>query len=162
MQKTKRNKLNGFTVIELVVTMIILGIVIGAVYYMFVSFNQRFLQFEKEQIGMSETLMFQEVFERDLYLCDQVILENENFIMRDKQLDKKYEFSQGKIVRHAVTIDTFDVVISKPTLTLEDNGDLFFDVISFDVELNARAVKMHFNKRRQKDQMINDLFLNEY
>jgi hypothetical protein len=142
--------------------MTIVGIIVSMVYYVLSGFTQQFYGYQNQQEAVTNGLLFQEVFERDLYNSTAIYYEEGILTMTGAASNKTYQFKDSGVLRHAVSVDTFKLAVAAVRVEEQDNEKEFYKTISLDTEIDKQFVTLFFTKRISIAKKINDSFIDEY
>lgn len=145
-------KINSFTIIELVMSLLISGIVIGIVYYAFLFFNRQNINYQYKSRHISEYFLFNKSMLIDFEKAELIRDSLENFlILRNKIPDKTiiYSFSSNIITRQTQeSIDSF---------SLACEGFHFYYLSGDNNIVNKAVIKLNIN-----DRLLLPIFLKSY
>ncbi|CAM1359202.1 type II secretion system protein [Tenacibaculum xiamenense] len=160
----KKNKLKGYTILELLITMVITSIIVSILYVLFSMLSQRYLAFNKNEIEVTEVSMFKNTLKRDVYKSDYLILNfNELKCIRNNQT-LIYSFGDSYITRRlkkSSVIDTFEIKVKKTTPSFIDYDKLkVLKKLSLRLDFLGRDLGLHFSKEYSSDILTNLYFAN--
>jgi len=147
MISSERNikKLNGFTILEIVVVMVITGIVMGLGYSGYLLIQKSSSNNQKEQQKINEIARLKGLLDYSFYNADEIFWNaDKRKIEFDKSesmvfLDSMVLFEKG--VKDTLWIETDNI---KAEEMQNSKGELL--VSSFDLELSELETKMSFSK----------------
>lgn len=106
-------KIEAFTIIELVMSLLISGIVIGIVYYAFLFFNRQSIDYQFRSKQISEYFLFNKSLLTDFERAESISDSSENFLIIqhiDTGMAIIYEFGTSAITRKTQeTVDSFSI-----------------------------------------------------
>lgn len=142
--------------------MTILGIIVSMVFYIFSSFNQQFYLYKNQQETVTHALLFQEVFQRDLYLCNELNYTDGEIVLTANTKHLKYEFNKDGIIRHALSsVDTFQLEVLTTNNNIRNNSYTFYNALEVKTTIDKQPVTFFFSKPISLAEKINNEFLNE-
>lgn len=101
-------KLSGFTLLELILTMIVSTIVIALMYLAVVDVEKLWGNFHTEQVKLADVLIFQRTFQDDIDRADIVQVHGENQFRLVSEKDTLiYSFGKNITRRYRDLIDSF-------------------------------------------------------
>ncbi len=100
LNKNFKYKQNAFTLMEMVVTILILGIVIYLTYSIILFLNLQMEYFRRDNEELSKVIVFSTVISRDFYESESLTESNESIILTGPNGDPiEYDLSDSKIIR---------------------------------------------------------------
>jgi prepilin-type N-terminal cleavage/methylation domain-containing protein len=117
-----KNKLPGFTLMEVIIGMVISSLVIGLAGSAFSLIQLQFRHYKKANDQLLEESMLDDVLRSDLQRCRNAIIENaERLILDDQSSPITYQFNPGAVIRSKQAhSDTFHIKTSG--LSHEEKG----------------------------------------
>ncbi len=108
-------QLKGFTILEALLSLLILSIIISLTYLMFNLFNRQMLLFEKENTQMLQYNLFNKTIKYDMNAANGFEMEGNKLLLKkyDDDDDVGYSFEKMHILRaHYETVDTFRLLVT--------------------------------------------------
>lgn len=116
----KQPKLNAFTILEVTVTMLVSGILIGMTYTIYVIVSRSFTSFRQKNDKISVVVNLDHVLARDFDLADTILKDTDGILVKKPAGNIKYAFYPDFITRESVKTDTFKVQCTAVTTSFED------------------------------------------
>ena len=156
-------KLKSYTIIELLISMLIISIVVFISYTFFSSLTKQLNAFTETEEKLLEYAYFKNVLKREVFESKEIDLDKERIKLKCNDREITYIIKNGEVYRVCnSSIDTFfvDVKGVEPTL---DNGfkNSAIGGVLIDVTLLGGSTKLFLSKRYGADILINNFFNNE-
>lgn len=149
-------RLKSFTIVELSVTLLISGIVIGIAYYAYSLFLNQYRKQEAKSSFLREYLLVQKTIQTDIDQSESITNLGSSLMFR-KVKDSKviYNFANDFIYRETLSgTDTFRIKKTEYHFsTVNENSDLISEIqIVFDLKLGK--LQANFKKTYSAQQLI--------
>lgn len=151
----KRTKIAAFTIMEIIITMVVSGIVISLVYNGINFFNR---QMQKELVLKNELNNWYveraQLFE-DFYLANKIYQVNEHTlkIMLNDNKEVVYEQIENRLVRTMQT-NSFHFQTELTLLTIEDSDTT--KTANFDFQIKEQRIPLYFSLEQTSSEKINN------
>jgi type II secretory pathway component PulJ len=152
---TNRFSIKAFTIMEVVITMVLTAIVISITYTAYSIVSRSYLQYQKKNDEMAELILMDKLLKRDVDKADTILKTDSGFVCDEKAAVVNYKIDSGKVVRVALTADTFKFHLQDMNMLFENQpinsssanteaGRL--DDISFRVVFHNDLIPYHYHK----------------
>lgn len=141
-------KVKGFSLVELLVSFVLISIIVASGYSAFTYFSKNFIDIKKRNQKMIDVTQFLKIIEYDAQMAKVIINNNKalDFSMNDS-LTVKYEFKDTLAIRSAqLNLDTFNINLQDVQLTENRKKVVFlmrFDFTFFENKKNVVVVKKY-------------------
>jgi type II secretory pathway pseudopilin PulG len=144
------NRINAFTVIELIVGMIISSIVLGIAFYTLVIFNTKIRNYDQKSNNINEFLFFKNVMYRDWDHALLIKKSMNGIFMYGKDQNKpelEYLFDSGRIVRRSnYSKDTFKLCNTLSSLVQCSDELKLIKLLQCEINLNNQNIQFTIQK----------------
>lgn len=155
------NKLKSYTIIELLISMMVISIIVYISYSFFSLFTKQFDFFRNTEDTFLEFSFFKKTLQNDFFQAKQIEATNNNIqlVFHDKKVE--YSIKEDLVYRIEKSIDSFSVNISN-VKTLYKNKDinLVTDLI-LEAELYNTKTTIFMSKSYGVDILVNNYFNDE-
>lgn len=154
-------KIQSFTVLELIISLLISSIVISVSYYVYFLFSTQLLKQQQKNAAITELHMFQKIFQTDFDNASTITDSMDNSIIIlsfDNKAGIKYYFDNGNIIRgFSVKNDTFNFSGKVDKLTLLDDSVPLIQKIELEVIVEKEKIDLLFSKQYSSRQITETL-----
>jgi type II secretory pathway pseudopilin PulG len=157
MNNTKYN-ISAFSIVEVLVSMAITGIIIGIVFTVFTIVSEQLLNFKEQNQYISDYNRFSYAVNKDIFDSEEMISTENGLIFKKYNGDEVvFEKQDSIFLRKAQTfVDTFQFKVSVLHLdTLRNNSrSKIFQRVSVTMEVNKMEQQLRFYKPIYTNQLI--------
>lgn len=155
------NQLNAFTILEVLISLILTGIIIALTYSLFLLIGKQLALFEKENSEILEYNIFNTTIKHDIEdSVDFKILDDKLHLIDYKESTIIYYVANQKILRTSqITIDTFDVHVN--SFTYESSNESSKNVFKVDLQLLNENVNANYYLQKDFSRKINNTYFHE-
>ena len=142
-------KIKAFTIIEILITMVLSSIVIGAAIYVFLTFNTLLTKTSKRNMQNLEIISLHHILKKDFIEADEIREEYSSLLIQFND-DKKvyYDFEEDCVIRDAiVSRDTFNIKVNDFKLYFLDEQSKLVTEIILDIENEKLDLSIHLVKQ---------------
>lgn len=153
-------KLKSFTILELLFSMVIIGVIIGLVYTIILFFDRQMLNFQKENKTINECQLFVTSMQRDLYQAtDYTATATQITLISYNRNRILYTISGKYLIRtnSEGAKDSLDIVTGFFSEKKTKNNEML--IIQIKVPLLKDTLSYHYIKKRSKAFIFNEQFL---
>lgn len=155
-------QLKAFTILEALLSLMVLSIIISLSYLMFSLFNKQMIILEKENAAVLQYNLFNSTIKYDINSANDYIIENE--ILTLKRYDESeitYHFNKNNILRQKKAItDTFKILTTDYKY-IETNSAINSKRMALTLQvLNDKIVSYYF-LNKSGSETINKIYFNE-
>ncbi|SEC56469.1 prepilin-type N-terminal cleavage/methylation domain-containing protein [Tenacibaculum sp. MAR_2009_124] len=158
----KRNKVKGYTILELLIAMVITSIIISILYILFSMLSQRCLAFNRNEFEVTQISMLKNTLKRDFYKSDYLIFDLGQLTCIGNNQTISYSLGDGFVTRRLKensNVDTFEVKVKQINPVFFDEKDLkILKNLSIRVDFLGRDLGFHFSKEYSSDILTNQKF----
>lgn len=156
----KQNRINAFTLIEVVLAMMLAAIVIGMAYTAFTLFTRLYGTYRTKNLAHADVRAFQQVLERDMEQAAVVSLEDDQLFFGngDGTVDPSYVFHKDYILRIKNALpDTFKLKSVAMRTAFEGHGVRLgiVDQVLIGFEHEKEPMLIAVNKRYSAEELFN-------
>jgi prepilin-type N-terminal cleavage/methylation domain-containing protein len=148
--------MSGFTVIEVLITMVLSGIVILAAFLFYLIFNKLIIKKNNDSENLKEVLQFYDILHSDTSCSLSIRPNAEGISMQFAEKDiVMYEFTNEYAVRFINNVpDTFNLeIVDFNTETDLTTG--FIKIITLEIRKNEDAYPITIEKKYHNDVLLN-------
>jgi prepilin-type N-terminal cleavage/methylation domain-containing protein len=156
----KNKNLPGFTILEVLVTLIILGIIINLTYAIYTLVSQQMLRFEVQNTEMLHYNVFNTALRRELADASYVELNSNNLMLKFYNgqtttyvLEEEQIFIEKEAKRIPVDVRLINHFLEKDTLKNIH--------VQLELQVLKDTIMTHYYKKVSAADIINPIFLNE-
>lgn len=156
-----KNKVKAFTVLEALISLMLISIIIGLIYSLFTVVGRQMTLYEKENNEVVEYNLFNNVIKRDIERSNNYkILDNKVFLLDYLDNSITYHIYNGLIIRsNQVKIDTFNFQIRNHSFIELKNHKKA--VIELEISLLRKSIFANYFLKKDITNVINDNYLYE-
>lgn len=142
-------KKNAFTLMEMVITILILGIVIYLTYSIILFLNFQMEYFRRDNEELSKVIVFSTVMSRDFYESESLTETNESIILtRPYGNSIEYDLSDSKIIRlKNGNQEGFGIPIFNYIYKVELEENKRYHYLSLRTKYGNDTLKLNFSKK---------------
>lgn len=157
MSNTKYN-ISAFSIVEVLVSMAITGIIIGIIFTVFTIVSEQLLNFKEQNQYISDYNRFSYAVNKDIFESEEMISAENGFIFKKYNGDEvMFEKQDSIFLRKAQTfVDTFQFKVSVLSFdTLRNNSkSKNFQRLSVTLQVNKIEQQLRFYKPIYANQLI--------
>lgn len=157
MNNTKYN-ISAFSIVEVLVSMAITGIIIGIIFTVFTIVSEQLLNFKEQNQYISDYNRFLYAVNKDIFESEEMISTENGFIFKKYNGDEvMFEKQDSVFLRKAQTfVDTFQFKVSVLSFdTLRNNSkNKVFQRVSVTIQVNKVEQQLRFYKPIYTNQLI--------
>jgi len=116
----KRHKVKAFTILEVTITMLIAGLLIGITYTTYSIIIKSYHSFTTKNDDMTVLVSLDHLLKRDFDQADTILKDSDGVVLKSENKVIAYAFKPGFIVRNAARIDTFKVQTQEVNTAFEN------------------------------------------
>lgn len=162
MLRSKNNKVQAFTILEVTISMLLAAIVIGITYTSYGIISRSFLSFKARNEDIAMFTRVDQLLKRDFEQASDIYTNNNRVIIKKNALSvMSYEITPSYIVRNANIIDTFKVntlhyqmlfegkikeTIDNNSATLDNDENDRIDELLFTISYKNENIPFHYHK----------------
>ncbi|HEX9600813.1 MAG TPA: prepilin-type N-terminal cleavage/methylation domain-containing protein [Mariniflexile sp.] len=159
----KNKQLKGFTILEALISLMLMGIIITVTYSLFNLIGKQLSLFEKENAEVLEYNLFNSTLMRDIDKSNDFIVDDDKLVLKNYNNNDVYYNLNGHYVlrKNAVKTDTFKVRILDYKFI---NNDVENPVnTTFQIALNVLndTINAYYLLEKNNSVIINDIYFNE-
>ena len=151
------HRLPSYTLMEIVIAMSLTAIVIGITYTAWTIVFRAHLGFKKKNESVAALQRLDGLLQRDFGRATHISYIDSVMALQDSSAMLSYEFKNNRVIRHSISIDTFNCKFSQVSVSFEghlpvDNttiDDLFFEVTAED-----QKIPYHYHKIYSSAELI--------
>lgn len=158
----KAKKLKSFTVLEALISLMLMGIIIAISYALFNVLGKQMSLFEKENIDELQYNLFNTAIISDIEKANDFKLINEDLILKNyNDTIIKYSIKANYILRmHSVKTDTFKVNVLTHNF-IERNATTLDKILEIKMELLNDTITANYFLNKNNAEHINSMYFNE-
>ena len=157
MNNTKYN-ISAFSIVEVLVSMAITGIIIGIIFTVFTIVSEQLLNFKEQNQYISDYNRFSYAVNKDIFESEEMISTENGFIFKKYDGDEVvFENQDSVFLRKAQTfVDTFQFKVNVLSFdTLRNNSkNKVFQRVSVTMQVNKVEQQLRFYKPVYTNQLI--------
>jgi len=141
-------KIKAFTIIEVLITMVLSGIVVSAAIYVFLTFNSLLSKTGKKNMQNLEIISLHHIMKMDFIKADEIREEYSSIFISFNESEKVYyDFEENYVVRDAIaTQDTFKISVNDIKIYfMDEESDLVTEII-VDIQFDNLDFPIHVIK----------------
>ncbi|MFT7900094.1 MULTISPECIES: type II secretion system protein J [Flavobacteriaceae] len=157
-------KLKSYTIIELLVSMLIISVVVLVSYAFFSSLTNQLNVFTETEEKLLEYAYFKNLLKREVFESKEINIGKESVSIQYNDREVKYVVKKKVVYRICNSnVDTFfiDVKRISPILSSDSKYNNTVKGVLVDVSLLGGSTKLFLSKRYGADILINNFFNNE-
>lgn len=156
-------KIKAFTILESLISLILLGIIIGLVFTLLNLINKQVVQFNGNNSDELNYNFFDLTIQKDIYEAyDYSISGNNLLLINYDDSNIGYEFSNNHITRTKNAIkDTFRLKVKDYRYMPIGKLDSQNNIVLMNIDVMGANIKANYFLYKDKAKLINDTFYNE-
>jgi Tfp pilus assembly protein PilE len=115
-----KQKVKAFTIMEVTITMLITGLIIGITYTSYSIVIKSYRSFTTKNDNMAVLVSLDHILKRDFDRADSILKDSAGITIKRNDVFIKYVFMPDFIVRNSVRTDTFKIQTQDVTTTFEN------------------------------------------
>lgn len=142
-------KVNGFTIMEVTITMLVAGLLIGMAYAMYSVIYKSYGSFNRRNTEVTILTTLDGVLERDFDRADSVRKDTDGISLDSRGRHIAYKFEPNYIIRADGKADTFQLKAETITASFEQKpaaGLNKIDELAFTIIYQNAKIPFHFYK----------------
>ncbi len=159
------NKFKAFTILEALISLLIMAIIIGLTYTIISFFGKQFINHNNYNNIILDYQLFESTFKRDLYLTDKIEVEGKVLFLKNYDESViEYKFLNSGISRRINnTTSHFDLDYYNFSVSESHKESFFSDdvTIEMSIKLPEDTIHQRFYKYIDQSEAINKKFVNE-
>lgn len=156
-----KSSLKGFTILEALLSLIILSLIIGLTYSIVNMFNRQMSLFEKENTAIMEYNLFNKTLLYDINQSnDYEASENAISLKYYNKTDINYIFKSDIVIRQTLT-STDTLLIPIVSYKLPNNTNQISNTIHLKLNLLGNTFNANYVIKCSNSRLINNTFFNE-
>ena len=159
----KQHRLKAFTILEVTITMLIAGVLIGITYTSYSIVFKSYHSFTVKNEDMAVLINLDHLLKRDFEKADTVLKDTSGTVLIEDNKVIKYVFMPDFVVRTAARIDTFKVQTQELNTSFESVSIVEFqataeenriDGIDFMLIFQNEKLPFHYHKLYSSENLI--------
>lgn len=158
----KNRRLKGFTILEALLSLLILSIIISLTYLMFNLFNRQMLLFEKENSQVLQYNLFNKTIKYDVNAANGFDMEDNTLVLKKyDEGEVAYSFEKRLILRtQNETVDTFKLQVAKYKYFGGEEQEMS-KRLEVSLKLLEETIEAHYFLTQNEAERINKRYFNE-
>lgn len=159
----KNKKLKSFTILEVLISLLIMGIIIGLTYSLFNIVEKQLLTYQKDNNKVLDYNLFNTVFKRDIDASNDFNL-NKNIVQLHfyNKDTISYQILNTNVVRHHnFKADTFNVHVINYQLSQLTKKEDLVRVLELKLKLLNDEIEANYFLKKSVSKKINNTYFNE-
>lgn len=154
----KNQRIKAFTVSEVLISMLLIGVIGGIVYYILFTFSVQFDRYMDREEKFLSVVFFKTSFNRDFYLSNKVTEEHNAIVMNRDLRRVVYKFEKDYITRSELqSIDSFKVNVLYVDKAYETKEKELLNRVSLKYEVFGNEMRLNFFKKYGNYNKVNQL-----
>ena len=159
----KNQKVKAFTIMEVTITMLITGLIIGITYTSYSIVIKSYHSFTTKNDSMAVLVSLDHVLKRDFDRADSILKDSAGITVKKNDMSIKYVFMPDFIVRNSLKTDTFKVQ-TQEVMTSFDNIPIIemqataeqnrIDGLDFTLVFQNEKIPYHYRKLYSSENLI--------
>lgn len=152
-----KNKVNGFTLLEAMVSILLSSLLVSFTFSIYKNFNQYYFIYSGQTERLNNILHFKRTFNQDWNKALTITRKDKQINLSNNQKSITYQFLDSTIVRYGLIKTTFDLIPKDLDLKTEIESE---KVTNFNLEIvnNRQSFLFSYIKNYgKKDLIINTL-----
>jgi len=158
-----KQKVKVFTIMEVTITMLITGLIIGITYTSYSIVIKSYHSFTTKNDSMAVLVSLDHVLKRDFDRADSILKDSAGITVKKNDMSIKYVFMPDFIVRNSLKTDTFKVQ-TQEVMTSFDNIPIIemqataeqnrIDGLDFTLVFQNEKIPYHYRKLYSSENLI--------
>jgi Tfp pilus assembly protein PilE len=158
-----KQKVKAFTIMEVTITMLITGLIIGITYTSYSIVIKSYHSFTTKNDSMAVLVSLDHVLKRDFDRADSILKDSAGITVKKNDMSIKYVFMPDFIVRNSLKTDTFKVQ-TQEVMTSFDNIPIIemqataeqnrIDGLDFTLVFQNEKIPYHYRKLYSSENLI--------
>jgi len=158
-----KQKVKAFTIMEVTITMLITGLIIGITYTSYSIVIKSYHSFTTKNDSMAVLVSLDHVLKRDFDRADSILKDSAGITIKKNDVSIKYIFMPDFIVRNSVRNDTFKVQTQDVITTFENITNIEMqataeqnriDGLDFTLVFQNEKIPYHYRKLYSSENLI--------
>ncbi|HEY2582443.1 MAG TPA: hypothetical protein VGI43_11590 [Mucilaginibacter sp.] len=150
-----RNRVKAFTILEVTITMLIAGLLIGITYMSYSIIVKSYHSFTLKNDEMTILVSLDHLLKRDFERAEIIVKDQDGIVLTSNDKVIKYKFKADYIIRSGAKIDTFKVQTQNVSTTFEnveisevqETGEQNrIDELGFTILFQDQKIPYHYHK----------------
>lgn len=156
--KANAANLKAFSVVETVVSMVIIAVIMGLVFVIFSILSERMLDFKNQNQFVADMNRLTYILNKDIFENQNIIKQEENiaFVGYSGDITQYIRYQDYTIRSQKEFKDTFKIAITNMILdTVKSNNNrVIFNRLKVDFDVNKQKMSLRFYKKVYANQLI--------
>jgi Tfp pilus assembly protein PilE len=158
-----KHRVKAFTILEVTITMLIAGLLIGITYASYSIVIKSYHSFTMKNDAMASLVSLDHLLKRDFDQADVIFKEPDGVSIKKEDKTIKYIFSTDFIVREAARIDTFKMQTTDINTTFENaaineiqatDEQNRIDQLDFVLIFQTEKIPYHYHKLYSSENLV--------
>jgi Tfp pilus assembly protein PilE len=158
-----KQKVKAFTIMEVTITMLITGLIIGITYTSYSIVIKSYQSFTTKNENMAVLVSLDHVLKRDFERADSIFKDSAGITLKRDNIAIKYVFMPDFVVRNSVRTDTFKVQTQDVMTTFENvpiieiqatSEQNRIDGLDFTLVFQNEKIPYHYRKLYSSENLI--------
>ncbi|RXR21241.1 hypothetical protein EQG63_04700 [Flavobacterium amnicola] len=158
---TKKNSINAFSIVEAIVSMTIMAIILGIVFFIFSIVTERMLDYKNQNQLVNDLNRLTYSLNKDIFDNEKMHLMQDGIIFNGYSGELvSYNFTNDYILRSKETfIDTFKIKLNQTRIdSVKSNSQRkVFLKLNLSVEANERVMDLNFYKPVHANELLQSI-----
>ncbi|WP_428744952.1 PulJ/GspJ family protein [Tenacibaculum sp.] len=154
-----KSKLKSYTIIEMLISMLIISVVVVVTYALFSSLTRQLYMFTETEDSLLEYTYFKNALKRDVFECEKLKVKKEVVKLKYKDKEIRYVLGEGVVYREeGRIIDTFFVKAGVEKINpvfIKENGEKLTLSFVLDVDILKEKTHVFIKKDYGVDVLVN-------
>lgn len=149
---TKRRKINGFTLLEAMVSLMISTLLVAYAFGLYLDFSRSYNQFEEKNSRLFELMQLKDNLSSD-WFKSRIPKAKGNILFLEDEITGKniqYEFLEGSIVRYKVRPDTFKFSVEEANYSYLNVDSNVLNELELEIESNKQKYTISLSKEHDQ------------
>jgi prepilin-type N-terminal cleavage/methylation domain-containing protein len=159
----KQHRLKAFTILEVTITMLIAGVLIGIAYTSYSIVIKSYHSFTSKNEDMAVLINLDHLLKRDFEKADTILKDTGGIVLTKDNTLIKYAFTPDFVIRTAARVDTFKVQTQELNTTFENvpivelqatSEENKIDGLDFILIFQSEKIPFHYRKLYSSENLI--------
>lgn len=157
------NYLKGFTVLEALISLILMSIIITLTYSIYNLIEKQMMLFQTEHDSILQYNVFNTTFKNDIYKAiDVMIVDNQIGLKYYDDTNVTYHLANDHILRETIVkTDTFKLPVSDYSFTQEQMVNETYNKLNISTRILSEPLETSYYVKTNRAQSINTIYFNE-